>query len=887
MSLFGALLRLYPRAFRARFEAGMRYAFARDLDAARVRGTFAVIVFWIASVSDLLWHALCERAPGRRYMRSAFTTDWRDAYRSLRSAPIVTAVAILSLALGVGANTTLFTVLNGLSLKSLPVRDADRLALLEPGSWTNRVWEAIRDDPQAYGAGAFAWSAEEFDISPTHTTDIVDGLYASASMFDVLGLRMTRGRPFTALDDQHGGGPAGPVAVISHGFWMSRFGGAGDVIGRMLHVERVPFTIVGVAPKGFFGPDVGRSADILLPLGTELNVSGTDSSLVHPRSWWLNIAVTLRPGETLEEGTTRMRALQPRVRLTAMPPDADTETRDSFLTDPFVLEPAGAGRSPLRGQYAKPLTIILIVVALVLVIACANIASLLLARALSRRRELSLRLALGASRMRIARQFLAESLMIAGTAAGLGLIVANWGGRLLVAQLGTFNSRPHLDLALDWRVLLFTAAVGLGTLLLFGLAPMAGLSGVSPHDAMKDGPRGSARERTLGFRSGLVVLQVALSLAIVVTAGLFTRTYVLLQTRDAGFSRDNVLIVTANLEPTGIPPAARAQAFTRLAEAAAAAPGVSSAVVSYTTPIGGRGWNTRIANPDGSATNARTRVSWVNAVSPGWFDTFGVKLIEGRDVASSDGPGAPRVAIVNRAFAARFLGTAHPVGMSFLELQPRQAPQRFDVIGLVEDSAYRSLRAAMAPSMYVPMQQSEATSTAAVSIRAAGGNPESLTHVIAGVLGREQPRASFSFRSFSDQLNAALTLERLLARLSLFFGMLALMLAGVGIYGVAAYAVSRRRREIGIRMALGADAGRVVRLVVRRLTALVGIGVVLGAGVSLWAARFVSTLLYGLEPRDTATFLSAAAILLAVGLIAGWLPARRAARLDPTIVLRD
>jgi len=414
------------------------------------------------------------------------------------------------------------------------------------------------------------------------------------------------------------------------------------------------------------------------------------------------------------------------------------------------------------------------------------------------------------------------------------------------------------------------------------------VSGVAPTEAIKEQSRGVSYESRLSIRNGLVVLQVALSLTLVVAAGLFARTFFALSTRDAGFERDSVLVVNINIQPSAVAPGQRREWFEQLRQAAASVPGVSHAAASFTSPLAPAGWNTRIRAPAGSTLTPRQRTSWINAVSPGWFDTYGVKLAAGRDVGANDGVGAPLVAVVNRAFAARFFNGESPVGRQFSTEEPSSGATVYQVVGLVEDAAYRSLRAEMAPTMYISLSQLDRpSSSVALGIKSANGAPMTLVRSLADALGRIDPRAALTFRPLSDQVAGTLTQERLVARMSLFFGGLALLLAALGLYGLTSYAVSTRRTEIGIRMALGANPAGVVRLVLSRIALLVFTGVAAGAALSLWASRFVATLLYGLEPRDPATFISAALLLGAVGLLAGWLPARRAARIDPTVVLRQ
>jgi putative ABC transport system permease protein len=890
--LYDLLLLAYPQLFRARFEVGMHHAFQCDLHEARTRGTAACLRFWLVTIVDTVRFGFAERLtftersrprkPWRIRMRAALTIDLRDSWRSLRATPVVTAVAVLSLALGIGANAALFSILNTLIFKSLPVRDPAGLVVVDHGSWTNPIWEQIRDRQRDIADGAFAWSAERFDLSSSGT-DIVDGMFASGRIFEVLGVPAVRGRTFSEDDDRRGG-PGGPVAVISHAFWQRRYAGADDALGRTIAIDRVPFTIIGVTPPGFFGPDVGRSFDVAIPIGTEPLLRGENSALDGRSNWWLNIMLRLRPGQTLEEATERLRSSQPQIRAATLPGYRHAEDKSSYLSDPFTLVPGGRGMSSLRTRYERPLTVIMFVVGMVLLIACANIANLMLARAVARRHELSVRLALGASRARLSRQLIVESLMLTGMGTVLGSLFARWASGALVARLTTPDNQVYLDLAVDWRVLGFTAAAACTTTLLFGLAPALAVSGVAPNDALKEHARGAVGDGRLRVRGVLVVVQVALSLALVVAAGLFTRTFAALTTRDVGFDRRSVLILNVSVKPREVPAGARLALFERLRQAAAGVPGVTRASTSFTTPVAGSGWNTPIVMP-GSTLGARQRLTWVNAVSPGWFETFGVHLSAGRDFDGRDRLGAPRVAVVNRTFARRFLGTDNPIGLRFTEDQSPGPP--YEVIGMVEDSVYRSLRAAMMPTMFIPMGQwTDSPTGVAIGLRAASGDPLTLAKAVAAAVSREEPNAALSFRSLADQVGSSLMQERLVATLSACFGGLALVLAALGLYGITSYAVSRRRMEIGIRMALGTDRSGVVRLVLGGLARLIGIGLVLGAALSTWATRFVGTLLYGLEPRDPVTFAGAALLLMAVGAIAGWLPARRAARIDPVDVLR-
>jgi putative ABC transport system permease protein len=820
--------------------------------------------------------------------------DLRDAFRALKATPVVTVVAIFSLALGIGANTAIFSILDSLMMRALPVRAPQQLAILGEGSerrntsWTNPIWEQIREH-QALFEGAFAWSGTRFNLAQGGPTELVDGMWASGGVFDVLGVSAILGRTFTADDDRRGGGLDGPVAVISYGFWQRRFGGAADVIGRSLTVERVPFTIVGVAPPGFFGVDVGRTFDVAIPIGTEPLIRGKESSLDRRSNWWLNVMVRRKEGQSLAAAETAIRGVVPQIREATMPQDYRPEDKESYLRGGFSLLPAATGGSGLRRLYRLPLTAMMVVVGLVLLIACANIANLLLARATSRRHELSVRVALGASRLRIARQLLSESLMLAITGAVVGLLFARWGSRLLVRQLSTSTNNVFLDLSLDWRVLGFTAGVAAITAVLFGTVPALRGMRVEPNDALKAQGRGVVGDGRAGLGSMLVVLQVALSLVLVVAAGLFVRTFSSLASLDAGFDRGPILIASVNAQRAQLEPADRPELFRRVLEAASGVPGVASAALSAVTPVSGSTWNRGIELPDGPSLPEKERVTFINLISADWFRTYGTPMLAGRDFTSHDTMGAPPVAIVNETFARKFAYGKNPVGTRVRQpgFQSRPTIDR-EIVGYVKDAVYRSLREPVPPTMYIPYaQQPEPPSSMSVSVRAAGGPPVLLTKSLAAALTPVNGDIAITFRPLAEQVNAALTQERIVALLSGFFGGLALLLAALGLYGVTSYAVSRRRTEIGIRMALGAAPGGVIRLVLRRVAILVGAGIVLGSAVSLWAVHLVSTLLYGLQPRDPLTLFASIAVLGSIGALAGWLPARRASRIDPARVLRE
>jgi predicted permease len=466
----------------------------------------------------------------------------------------------------------------------------------------------------------------------------------------------------------------------------------------------------------------------------------------------------------------------------------------------------------------------------------------------------------------------------------LGLAVAKWGGALLVNQLG---GAVTLDLSIDWRVLAFTGSVALLTSVIFGLAPAVGVSRVSPHEALKIDSRGVIGDRRFGLRSVLVVGQIALSLSLIVGAALFLRTLSALVTAPLGFVPEPLLVATVTA-PASIPEDQRAAFYDRLSAAASAVPGVASATVSMLTPIGTTAWNTRLEkSPDLPHPPAQTS-PWVNSVQPGWFKTMGTPILQGRDFDSRDVKGAPRVMIVSESFVREFFPGSTALGRRISGGLEGPKIYTFEIVGIVSDTVYRSRRAGFQPILYVPVAQlDEVWNGATLVVQAASGQPEGLTRGLAQSISSVDPAASFTIRSYTSQLRSTLQQERLVAILGGFFGGLALLLASLGLYGVTSYSVNRRRGEIGIRMALGADRGGVLRLVMQRVSWLLVAGVVFGAGLTWWASRFVSTLLFGLEPRDPLTFSMAAAVLALAGMLAGWLPARRAARIDPARVLRE
>ena len=817
-----------------------------------------------------------------------YAHDVRLAVRQLRASPLVSAVAILSLALGIGANTAIFSIVNSLLLRPLPVRQPQQLVTLTQGGWTNPIWEQIRDRTGLFDS-SFAWSATRFNLASGGEAEFVNGIWASGSLFETLGVGAILGRTLTTSDDRRGGGPDGPVAVISYDFWQGRFGGAADVVGRTLTIERVPFTVVGVTPPDFFGPEVGRTFEIAVPLGDEPILRGRESRLDQRSTWWLSIMARLRSDQSIDAANAALRAAQPAIR------DATAPGFNGYITEPFTLAPAATGDSQLRRRYQRPLIVVLAIVALVLTIACANIANLLLARATARHHEFSVRRALGASRWRLARQLIAESAVLSAAGAVAGVAIARWGSQFLVQQISTRTDRVFLDLSLDARVLVFTVGVTIATTLLFGVFPALRVAASEPMDAIKEHGRSRATRRG-GLSGSLVVAQVALSLVLVVAATLFVRTFTSLVNLDLGFDRDRVLVVNVNAERAPIDRVAgRLPLFERVLERVRALPGVVEAGLSTIAPVSGRWTNTEVDVSKTPRLEGRQALTFRNAITPRWFATLGMHLVAGRTFTDADRKGAPEVVIVNEAFVRRFLSGQDPIGRTvqrrvmFNRNRPNASPPPSqEIVGVMADAVYRNLREPIPPTMFEPLEQREESLAGEISLilRTSGSPMAEARSVVAAIRDVDVDLAT-TVRPLADFVDANVVQERIVAMLAGFFGGLALLLAGLGLFGLTSYTVERRRPEIGIRMALGAAPSGVVGLVLSGTTGLVVTGIIVGGTLSLWASQFIGALLYQIEARDPVTLVGAAATLAAIAAIAAALPAYRASHIDPATVLRE
>ena len=830
--------------------------------------------------------------------------DLRYAVRGLRRSPGFAAVAILTLALGIGANSAVFSVVNGLLLRALPVAAPEQLAMISTqqsvvegygAGWNFAMWDQFHQRTQLFD-GAIAWTyfPQRFDLADTGESDPADGLFVSGDFFRELGVQALVGRTLLPADDvlpkatEH-------VAVISYGFWQRRFGGAPDAIGRTMLVNRAPVTIVGVTPPEFLGPEVGRAFEIAVPIGSA-------PVILNERTWatpegrsYLAVMLRLKPGQSREAASALLRGLQRQIIEAAMPRNGMWgPVQDDMMKDPFVLTPAAAGTSELRRQYSQPLLTVLAIAVAVLLVACVNVANLLLARATVRQHELQVRLAIGASRWRIVQQMLVESLLLSIVGATLGLGVAAWGSQTLVAQLSTWFDRIVLDVSLDWRVVAFTAAVAVATGVLFGMAPAITAFELARQGGGRSaiGARSTDSRRAGALRSGLLVAQVALSLVLVVAAGLFVRTFQKLGEVPLGFDSDRVLVVSVNASRSALDATNRSGSYGRLVEAVRAVPGVAQVAASIHTPMNrGVTFVGDFRSVGGRDVPLNERRSIVNLVTPGWFETYGAALKAGRSIRDADTKSAPPVVVVNEAFAHKFFGARNVVG-EYIAPDMRGDSDRREpvrIVGVVGNSVDQSLRYEAVPAVYQAIAQFDRPTPMmefSLSVRAASGSPAALTHSVSAALASVDRNLAFSFHLLADQVRAARNQERLVAWLSGFFGVLALVLAAIGLYGVTSYIVARRQIEIGIRLALGAQRADVVRVSVGQTAITTAIGVAVGLGAAAIVTRYLKALLFGITPLDATTFVTASVVLATVALLTCYLPARRATRIDPMIALR-
>jgi putative ABC transport system permease protein len=698
-----------------------------------------------------------------------------------------------------------------------------------------------------------------------------------------------RGRMIERADDKPGCGAAGPVAVVSYDFWKNRLGSDRNVIGSTLKLERHPFQVIGVSPPWFTGLELDKAFDVAVPMGCEPAVDTEHSRLRDANSWWLRIVGRLKSGQTIEQASAQLAAAEPEIYGGIVPASLN-EGEQSRQERTLSLESAATGFSSTAGQYRTALFTLMAAVVLVLLIACANIANLLIARAAIRRREFSVRLAIGASRGRVARQLLTESVLLSLIGAAAGALLAFWGSKLLVSLLSTAQERIDVDVSPDARVLAFTAGVAIMAGLLFGIAPAwrGATSGVGA--ALRENSRGRIAGGS-SFRLGkaLVAVQVALSLVLLSGAVAFSGSLRNLLTQDLGFDRQNVLLVRASASAGRIPLAQLPGIVGNMLESVRRLPQVRSASASVLTPVGDMVWTGDVYPEGYDRKGPEDALLYFNRVTPGYFETLRTRLLLGRDFTDRDSLSAPGVMIISRSAARKFWGDANPIGKVIRTDRLGKAGEfdSFHVVGVVADIKYGHLDEQPVMTAYYPMaQQREPFAATVLEIRSAVP-VQALVPEIHSMAGRSMKDMTTELQTLDEQVKDSLVQARLLALISGFFGFVALLLAVTGLYGVIAYTTARRRSEIGIRVALGAEFASVIWLIVRDVGIMVSAGVLAGIAVSLAAGRLVQSLVYGLKPSDPVVLGATAAVLAVAAAVAAWLPARRAARMDPMSALRN
>jgi putative ABC transport system permease protein len=824
--------------------------------------------------------------------------DLRYGVRLLRRNPTFAVVAILTLALGTGANTAIFQLVNAVRLRTLPVSHPEQLAEIRivkaphgrTGQFNGRwpmlsypLYEKVRDEQQVF-TDVVAWGSTTFDLSPGGEIRPAEALWVSGNFFPALGVRPAVGRLLSPGDDVKGCGA--PGVVLGYPFWQREYGADPAAIGRTILLDGHRLDIIGVASPAFFGVDVGRAFDVAVPICARPIFMGDGGGLERSDVWFLAALGRLKPGVTTEQAGAHLARLSNRIQAATVSPRYGARDAKDYLDMQLGALPAAAGISGLRRNYGDSLNILLAVTALVLLIACANLANLMLARATAREREVAVRLAIGASRRRIVRQMLSESLLIAALGAAGGLLAAQWFSRFLVAFLSRGGGSPlFIELTLDWRVFAFTASVAVAACLIFGLTPAIRATAASPGVAMKAGGRGMTEGATrFGVRRALVVVQVAVSMVLVVGALLFTRTLLNLSGMDPGFRQDGVLTAAFDMRKAGMEPGVQAAFDGQLIERLRAIPGVTAVARAFTTPVGGNFWNERITI---GGVLQKEPVN-LNSVGPDYFGALDIPLVAGRNFDRRDTPDSPHVAIVSESFAKRYFPDTQAIGQAFqFEGEPGEPRPVFEIVGVVADTKYSDLREPFLPLVYeAARQEKEPGSEVRVVVRASTALP-GVSAAVTRAVGELNPVIAIQYHTVRELVDDSLLRERLMATLSGFFGGLAVLIATIGLYGVMSYMVERRRVEIGIRMALGADRSSVMRLIVREAGILLAAGIAIGTLAAMFAARTAVAFLYGLTPHDPLTIATAAGALAIVAFGASWIPARRASRLAPTLALRE
>lgn len=829
--------------------------------------------------------------------------DLRYGVRMLLKTPGFTLVAVLSLALGIGANTAIFSLLDAVLLKSLPVQEPDKLVFFgkaEVGGMTNNFpdgsthlfsypfYQEVRQRNEVFSeVGALlsmTWSVHGTANINETSSDMkqMDVQLVSGTYFSALGVNAYLGRTITEADDLTSG--AHPVAVLSYAWWEQQLGSDPEAVGKTITIDETVYSIIGVAPKEFFGTKVGQAPDLWVPLAMEMQLPPAHWNGRHNKLFQsLYLIARLKNGVSAEQANAAVNLLfkQSLQELVGAQPSAE-QVQDMQQAH-IELTPASKGISELRSEFSLSLQILMALVGGVLLIACANIANLLLARAANRQKEFAVRLAVGAGRARLIRQLLTESLLLAALGGSLGVALAWWGSRLLILMASASSEPLPLDVTPNLRILGFTLLASLLSAVIFGTAPALRASRIEPNASLKGGKGAIQATSQSPFGKALVVAQVALSLVLLVGAGLFVRTLINLQNVPTGFNQQNVMLFRTDVAATGYKVEQFAPLVREVEEKVKAVPGVQASSFSFMLISQGQ-WTSAVSTREPIQLEESKRVVRNNVVGKGYFTTMGIPLILGRNFSAQDTEKSQKVAVISEAMAERLFPNSSPLGKHFG--RTAETPDQFEIIGVVKDAKYGSLTEQPRPmAYYFYEQQGEILNNFVVRF---SGAPDAVLPQVREAIRQVNPNLPVDeVVSLSDYISRSLVQQNLVARLATFFGLLALLLACVGLYGVLSYAVARRTNEMGIRLALGAQRRNVLWLVLSEALMLVLVGVVLGLVVSLAATQTASTLLFGLEPNDPLTIGLATLLLISVAAFAGYLPARRAAGIDPLVALKE
>jgi putative ABC transport system permease protein len=827
---------------------------------------------------------------------ASFWQDLRYNLRLLRLSPGFTIVAILTLALGIGANTAIFQLISAIRLRSIPVKDPQELGTVRiadrhwgSGQFSSQysqltfaMWQEIRKRQEGFAEIA-AFSDRRFNLSTGGEVRYARAIQVSGDFFHLLGVQPLLGRLLGPADDQPGCGISG--ANLSYSFWQRSFGGDLSVVGKRVTLDGNSFEVLGVTLPGFKGISIGDSFDVAVPLCAEPVLSPRNNRLNIRHAWWLATIGRLKPRWTLARASAQINAITPAILQETIPPFYDAEATKKFLAYKLGAFPADTGFSRLREDSETPLWLLLGISGLVLLIACANLANLMLARASSRERQIAIRRALGATRVRMIRELLSESVLLALAGAACGLFLAFAVSRLLVAFMSTSDNQIFLDLGMDWRVLAFTAALAVLTTILFGLAPAFRATRAEPATWLQSGSRGmSAGREGFGLRRILVVSQVGLSVVLLMGALLFARSLRNLVTLDAGFRQKGILITAVDFKRLQLPEDRYAEYKREIVKHISGIPGVESAAAAMLIPFGGETWNDNVIT-EGSDEDKGS--AWINYLGPGYFHTIGTSLLAGRDFDDRDTATSVKVAIVNQAFVRKMFKGVDPLGKRFRIHEPPGKPRPlYEIVGVTGDNKFQDMHEEFKPFMYFPAPQQEKSSPDDQILIKSSLPVTGLMASLKQTIGDLNPGIDIEFKVFKTQVHESLLQDELMATLSGFFGFLAAVLAALGLYGVMSYMVVQRTREIGIRMAIGAKRADVVRMILREAVVLSVTGLFVGTGLALGAAQAAKSMLYGLKPRDPLTLVLAIVTLSVVATLASFLPAYRASKLDPLTALR-